>query len=249
MLIAGRSRFEYAEAFEAEAKRTYPVIDALEMRLGYVLSPSRYLPAAEVLACPVKKDKHGQLRQVALWQHGRLLYSVVRALFAGGYARWPFPLTTLDIGTAKGYSALCVRWALDDAGFALAEVHSVDVLDPLARVPRHTVAEVDGLKTLAEFLTPWPAAQRIQFHQSTGIAWLEQFDGRLPFVYVDGKHNAATVRKESALIRYRQQAGDVTVFDDVQILEVAAVLASLGGYDIEYIRPTTDRAYAIARRQ
>ena len=243
MLTAGRSRVEYADAFEAEAKRTYPVIDALEIRLGYALSPSRYLPAAEVLACPVKKDKHGQLRQVALWQHGRVLYALARERFVGLE-----DVTVLDIGTAKGYSALCVLWALMDTDCG-GMVHSVDVLDPLARIPRHTVAEVDGLKTLAEFLSPWPEAQRIQFHQSTGIAWLEQHEDWLPFVYVDGKHTAAVVRRESELIRHRQRAGDVTVFDDVQIPDVATVLARLGGYDIEYVRPTKDRAYAIARRQ
>jgi len=156
-------------------------------------------------------------------------------------------LTALDIGTAKGYSALCVLWALEDSG-RTGTVHTVDVLDPLARVARQSVAELDGYLTLAEYLAPWPEAAKIQAYQSTGIAWLEAHEDRLAFVYVDGKHTAPVVRREVELIRERQQPGDVTVFDDVQIPDVAVVLSTLGGYHLEYVRPTKDRAYAIARR-
>jgi predicted O-methyltransferase YrrM len=242
------TRADYQQAFAIEAARAFPVLDALEVRLGYALSPSRYLPAAEVLACAIKKTKTGRLRDIALWQHGRLLYAVARELFSlWGVLPSEGPVTTLDIGTAKGYSALCVQWALDDAGVN-GTVHSVDVLDPLAPVERHTIAEVDGLKPLADFLAPWPEARRIHFHQSTGIAWLERFEGRLPFVYVDGKHTEATVLRESALIRAHQQPGDVTVFDDVQIQGVADALRQLKGYELEYIEPRPDRRYAIARR-
>lgn len=237
---------DYAQAYAYEVGHTYPVIDALEARLGFALSPERYLPAAQVLACPIKRTKEGHFRHIALWQHGRVLYAVARE-----FARWwtsASPLLTLDIGTAKGYSALCVLWALEDAGIK-AEVHSVDVLDPRLPVVRHTVAEVDGLKSLAEILAPWPETQRITFHQSPGIDWLQAHTGRLPFVYVDGKHTGDVPKREAALIRERQQPGDVAVFDDVQIPDVAKALEGLTGYDIEYVRPLSTRAYAIARRQ
>jgi hypothetical protein len=110
------------------------------------------------------------------------------------------------------------------------------------------VAELDGLLTLAEFLAPWPEAAKILTHQSTGIDWLAQHPGRLPFVYVDGKHAADVVRQEAALIRDRQEAGDVTVFDDVQIPAVAQALETLDGYLREDVQPTRDRKYVIARR-
>lgn len=241
---SGRTRAEYEAAFNAERIRVYPVIEAFEQRHGYRLDRDRLEQAARVLACPIKNDKQGRERQVALWQHGRVLYSLARRFC---HERLQY-LTMLDIGTAKGFSALCLLWALDDAG-AEGQVHSVDVLDPRAAVARHTIVEVDGLKTLAEILAPWPEAQRIQFHQSPSIEWLQVYRGRLPFVYVDGKHDVATVRQEIALIRERQQMGDVTVFDDVQIPAVAQEVGKLKGYEVEYLRPLPTRAYAIARRQ
>jgi predicted O-methyltransferase YrrM len=242
------TRAEYEAAFQREAARTYPLIDAYEQQVGYALAPERYLPAAEVLCCPLKRDKQGRERQVALWQHGRVLYALARNHFT--YGRCLYPIVTLDIGTAKGYSALCVQWALDDSE-CVGTVHTVDVLDPAVPVARHTVAELDGLKPLADILAPWPEAQRIRFEHSTGIQWLQRYEGRLPFVYVDGKHTTPVVREEAALIRERQRAGDLTVFDDVQLPAVALALQRLDGYTVEYLdlRPHAQRCYAIARRR
>jgi predicted O-methyltransferase YrrM len=229
---------DYARAFEAERHVAYPTIDALEERYGYRLIPGRLYPAARVLACPVKAHAPN-------WQHGRVLYAVARAYLE----TQPDPVTMLDIGTAKGFSALCLRWALDDAEND-GRVISVDVLDPANRTRRNTVAEVDGYKTLAEILTPWPEARTIGFQRATGIEWLERFPARVHVAFVDGKHTTEAVLKEGRLLANRQLPGDMVVFDDVQIDGVWRAVQQLKAYyTVEIITVNADRRHAIAERR
>lgn len=160
------TRSDYDVAFEAELGEVYPVVDALELRHGYGLVRDRLDAAARVLACPVKTNPPN-------WQHGRVIYAVTRAYLEGA----THDVTLVDVGTAKGFSALCLLWAMQDAG-CRGRVISVDVIDPMARVRRNTVAEVDGYRTLAETLAPWPESQAIEFRQQTGVDLLESDRGR-----------------------------------------------------------------------
>ncbi len=227
----------YDRIFLDELKSVYPEVEAIEDETGYALTPERYLPAARVLACPLKVHPPN-------WQHGRVLYAMARTYLQTE----PGFVTMLDIGTAKGYSALCLLWALNDAGNSGC-VNSVDVRDPDARVKRNSVMEVDGLKTLAEFLQPWPEAGAIKFRQSTGIDWLRAHNIRVHVAFVDGKHDADVVRKEGTLLADKQEAGDLVMFDDVQIPGVAAAVQQLDGYELRYVDVLPNRRYAIGRRR
>jgi hypothetical protein len=245
--VSAPTRQAYEAAFEAARAELYPTVAAFENRMGYALDRTRMEDAARVLACPVKAN-------APHWQHGRVLYAAARRrleeLAMGGEC-----IRTLDVGTAKGFSALCLRWALDDSG-KYGDVTSVDVIDPEARVSRNTVAEVDGLLTLDETLTHWPESDRINFEQSTGIDWLlghqRHFDGkpyRIPIAFIDGKHTGEVVRQEGKLLAHVQQPGDLAVFDDAQIPGVSVAVASLDEwYRIEYLQ-AGPRQYAIARRR
>jgi hypothetical protein len=255
------TREEYEKAFEAERRNCYREIDLYESRMGFAVSRLRLEEAARVLACPIKKSPPS-------WQHGRVIYSTLRAYLKDK----PFEhFTLLDIGTAKGFSALCMVWALMDSG-RRGSIFSVDVIDPHARVRRNTIAEVDGLKTLKEILEPWPEAAHITFLQSAGVDWLaahgvtthtkrvvnqedpEQWvevevtdRGRVHFAFVDGKHDFKHVAREAELLMARQQAGDIIIFDDVQIVGVAeAVDTLLGIYDLVPLAAKPERRYCIA---
>lgn len=237
----------YADLFAAERAHTYPAVDALEERLGVALDRDRLEAAARVLSCPFKAAEPN-------WQHGRVIYAVTLSTVQGRRGEL---LTLLDIGTAKGFSALCLQWALNDSD-ALGEVVSLDVLDPMDRVRRNTVAEVDGLKTLHEVLAPWPEARRIRFEKLTGPpnilsrgagGWLTGHTQRITVAYVDGKHTYEAVSWEASLLAQRQQVGDVIIFDDIQVPGVAKAVDQLRGYDIERIQALPTRRYAIARKR
>lgn len=237
MTVAEFTARAYDAAFQRESLMAYPSVDAVEREAGFALDAERYLPAARVLACPLKTNPPN-------WQHGRVLYALTRQYLASATG----PVQLLDIGTAKGYSALCLYWALVDA-----EVHgrvtSVDVIDPHDAVRRNTVAECDGLKTLAEILSPWPEAQNIDFLQSTGQKWLANNPTRVHVAFVDGKHSHEAVTWEAALLSERQRSGDLVVFDDVQIPAVDMAVMGLTSYTVRYVQVLPNRKYAIARRK
>jgi predicted O-methyltransferase YrrM len=178
------------------------------------------------------------------WQHGRVLYAAARRYLDGRRGR----VLLLDIGTAKGFSALCLLWAMNDAQVA-GNVVSVDVIDPMARERRNTAAEVDGFKTLTEILAPWPEADAITFLQSTGLDYLHKYAGRIEIAFVDGKHTAEVVWKEALFLADRQQSGDLAIFDDVHIPAIRAAVSSLSAYTVEWLSVLPKRAYAIARRK
>lgn len=213
---AARLEEQYNKAFLLEAAKQYPPIDGIEAAFGFRLDRVKMENAARVLACPVKVNPPN-------WQHGRVLYAAARFYLYSLAAKRPgMPLsempgvTFLDIGTAKGFSALCARWAVDDSGIA-GEVFSCDVIDPKGKVKRNTVAECNGERTLAEILKPWAAdASRITFLKSTGVDWLMQRQSRVNFAFIDGKHTQDQVGNELALLANRQLKGDMVVCDDLQ---------------------------------
>jgi predicted O-methyltransferase YrrM len=227
---------DYERIFEEERLIPYPTISGFEEHVGYAVSRLRLEPAARVLACPIKVNRPN-------WAHGRVIYATLRRYLAEkGFEHF----TLLDVGTAKGFSALCMVWALMDSA-RRGSIFSVDVIDPKARVRRNTIAEVDGLKTLPEILEPWPEAAHVSFLQSGGADWLASTKGRIHFAFVDGKHDFKHVAREAELLMARQQAGDIIIFDDVQIVGVAeAVDTLLGIYDLLPLAAKPERRYCIA---
>ena len=231
---------DYWDAFDREVMVEYPVIDAFVESCGYRVDlMGRLEPAARVLACPVKKNPPN-------WQHGRVLYAAARQYFATSENL----VTVLDVGTAKGFSALCLQWALNDSG-KFGQVVSLDVIDPNGTERRNTVAELDGPVTLAQILAPWPEAKAIAFMKSTGIDWLRRGSSRVHVAFVDGKHTGAVVAEETKLLASRQSAGDLVIFDDAQIPGVALAIeqASKHLYDLQHLQAKPERAYVIARRK
>lgn len=235
----GHTRDRYTEAFAQARVLHYPALDALEARLGHAIDREWVDEAGRVLCCPIKSAPPH-------WQHGRLIYAVVRDYLA------TTPITAaaaLDIGTAKGFSALCSRKAFLDAGVP-CRLTSVDVMPPSARCYRNSVAEVEGgLKTLAEILAPWPEAADITFLESTGIEWLKRRADRVHVAFVDGKHTGEAVRQEGKLLSKLQQPGDLAIFDDCQMPPVSQAVVSLDEwYRLAYVK-ATPREYAIGRRR
>jgi len=228
---------EYLAAFELELTNEYPLVDEFERRMGHAIRPIYLNTAARLLACPLKKNPPN-------WQHGRILYALAR-----NYMQGQIDVSILDIGTAKGFSALCLLWALRDADI-IGKVTSVDVIDPIARVRRNTLAEVNGLKTLAETLAPWPEASSITFKQRTGGDELSDGRSRIHICFIDGKHSGKVVAVEGYLLSQRQMAGDIAVFDDVHVPDVWEAVKTLKTkYELERLQILPNRAYAIGVRR
>ena len=229
---------DYARIFEAERQVRYDVIDAIEAREAFALDRQRLEDAARVLACPFKAHAPN-------WQHGRVLYALLRGYLAARASTEP--VHVVDVGTAKGFSALCMQWALNDSR-SVGDVTSVDVLDPEAAVRRNTVAELGGYLTLRQTLDPWPDAAAIRFLKATGESAIRAMS-RVHFCYLDGKHTFDAVSEEIALLLQRQEPGDVVVFDDVQIDGVARAVKAAAGYVRTCYEILPHRRFAIGVRR
>lgn len=243
--MTGIKKEQYDEIFEKERKVDYPVVTAFEEKLGFKLDQEKLLQAARVLACPLKTRPPN-------WQHGRIIYAAARKYLLGRLLTEH--VTMLDIGTAKGFSALCMRWALDDANRQTDTVISVDVMEPTKRERRNTVAECGGLKTLPEILAPWQEeARRIQFRKATGVEILSHLPARarVSFAFIDGKHTHEAVKAEGLLLSQLQMPGDIAVFDDMHIPGVRQAVTELSvkQYDASMVTVLPERGYAIATRK
>lgn len=229
----------YDRIFEVERDSRYPLIDQFEKNWGYAIDREKLEAAARVLACPMKINPPN-------WQHGRIIYTVVRSLLRRFQRQ---NVHMVDVGTAKGFSALIMLWAAIDAD-THPLIYSCDVIDPDARMRRNTVAEVDGFKTLYEILAPWPEAltSEINFKQLAGTTLLSQSNDRVHFAFVDGKHNYINVYNEANILQRRQQSGDITIFDDAQIPGVRQAVEAVEGYQKDYISANAHRKYCIATR-
>lgn len=235
--LTAHTAADYQAAFDAERVKEYPLVDAFEHRMGFAVDRARLEAAARVLACPLKSNPPN-------WQHGRVLYAAARQYFSKQVG-W---LAVLDIGTAKGFSALCLHWAMVDASRP-GQVISVDVIDPACRERRNTLAEVDGLKTLRETLAPWPESEGIVFTKSTGLIELTK-EYQVNVCFVDGKHTGAVVAQEGRLLAARQRAGGLAVFDDVHLEDVGKAVRGLAEfYELETIQILPNRAYAVGIRR
>ncbi len=229
---------QYDSIWLTECAGVYPMVDRLETEMGFALDKGRLEGAARVLACPLKKNPPN-------WQHGRVIYSCLRRHLEDIATSRVVRL--LDIGTAKGFSALCALWAMTDAQRP-GSVTSVDVIDPRARVRRNTVAEVDGLLTLDETLRNFPMAGAIKFEQSTGAQWLALNRAPLDFAFVDGKHNYSSVSQEIKMLAACQYPGGLAIFDDVHVPEVRRAVEESEHYSVRFLEVLPNRAYAIGTR-
>lgn len=235
--VIDTTRSAYDRAFDEERTHDYPEVDRLEERLGYRLDRQQLEAAARTLACPLKVHAPN-------WQHGRVVYALTRARLS----RWrdeDGPALLVDIGTAKGFSALCLLWAARDSGLGLrVDVVTVDVVRPGDRVRRNSVAELDGALTLPEFLAPWPEAQAIAYFATDSPRWQAYAGQRAAVVFIDGKHAYESVTADAR--RFRQDRGDVIVCDDVQMPGVLKAFVELRDYNLSILEAHACRHYGIA---
>jgi predicted O-methyltransferase YrrM len=229
----------YDEAFERARKVEYPELDRFEALAGYAVNRERLEAAARVLQCPIKANAPN-------WQHGRVLYTLARQ-----YIEWAeAPTVFLDIGTAKGFSACVLSWAIADADVCDHRIVSVDIVDPEAFIARNSVIECEKLMTVQQFVAPFAApGVDCKFYGKGSAHWLNltRADVHVGFAFVDGKHTFQAVAFEALSIEKRQREGDVIVFDDTQIPDVHKAVMQLRRYrrDAIYLSGAR-RCYCVA---
>jgi predicted O-methyltransferase YrrM len=231
----------YAAAFEAERQVEYPVMDALEERYGYKIERDLLERMARVLACPLKHNPPN-------WQHGRLIYALGRHRLAQGAVTF-----MLDIGTAKGFSACCMAWALHDAarGELRTLIYSVDIIDPTSNQPRNSVFDGQAENGVSSYTKPFlPPPDH--YCAVWAMPGRNELDEQIGFAFIDGAHSYSGVKADIELVVPRQKPGDIILLDDASLPGVRAAIADTlkprSDYDMEHIDLTAKRSYCIATR-
>lgn len=225
-----------------ERQNLYPEVLNFEVDCGFAVELEKLENAARVLACPLKVNPPS-------WQHGRVIYAAIRKLLAVDSSEG----VVLDIGTAKGFSAVVAGWAVADSKTGHG-ILSVDIVDPILKVCRNSVAEMDGeLFTVAEFVRPFKdQSVHTKFFGGGSLRLLQHLkdsNQRVRFAFVDGKHSYELVAAEMVYLRGLQQKGDIVVLDDLQIPPVGMAVAKMRGYDITMLSAGLKRQYAVAVHQ
>lgn len=231
----------YDAIFEKEKQKVYHEVSAYENECGAGVSLTRLEEAARILACPLKVNPPS-------WQHGRVIYAALRRVLQESSSENE---VFLDIGTAKGFSAVVMGWAIEDANTAInPKIISVDIVDPGTKVSRNSVAEAEGeLHTVFDFVRPFKGKLEIEFIGGGSQKLLSKLllqRARVRFAFVDGKHSLDSVSNDIKALSILQKKGDMAIFDDIQISGVMSAVARQTTYDFRSLNAGDLRQYAIA---
>jgi len=217
---------KFDDIFEVERQNVYPDVTRFEDAMGFRVDKDLLENAARVLACPLKVNPPN-------WQHGRVIYAAAMERLHRDREG-----VFLDIGTAKGFSACVMSWAIAHCE-AKDSIVTLDVIHPEERTFRNSVKDVDGPSTLDEYMSPFVSNGVHIIKLGCGSkGWLNpaiRANTRICFAFIDGKHTFEAVSFEIYRIVDMQKSGDVIVFDDLQIDPVNRAVRQLRGYDTTII--------------
>ncbi len=238
---------EYQRLWTDARQKSYPEVDRYEASLGEAIDPVWFHQLALLTQVAVKRSE-------VCYQHGRLLYSTL-AQYAR--ARPGEPLTIVETGTARGFSALCMAKALADAGGG-GRIVSFDILPHDAQILWNCIRDADGPRTRAELLEDYAGLIEpylIFVRGDTKREMSRMSLARVHFASLDSVHTYDHVMAEFACLRDRQRAGDVLFFDDYTPTAYPGVVKAVDeicrdhGYAMHVVRANSQRQYVIARKQ
>jgi len=131
--------------------------------------------------------------------------------------------TVVNVGTARGHSAVCAAKALSEAD-RTGTIHTIDIIHPDETRNWHSNhAQSDPLvggetsmrNLVSRFHNPGSKDVPIQFHTGDSSTILQQWDADAPdLVFHDGKHNYETVSTDIEATNVIGEDRPIHVFDD-----------------------------------
>lgn len=234
-------------ATRAREQRNEPLLAAVRERFGS-LPDAAFVDELALATQVVPKDDELD------WSHGFLLYAALTSYLKRTSS--DRPVTILETGTARGFSAVCMAKALRDAGRA-GTILTVDVLHAERPIFWNSIADADGPKTRLELLDAWAdlVEDHVVFLRGDVAVALEQIGlARIHFAFLDAEHTFDAVQRELAFVAAHQQHGDVIVCDDYtpreypDIVRAVDELAATGAYLLEPFVSSDDRGYAYLQK-
>lgn len=188
------------------------------------------------------------------YAHGYLLYGALRKYL------WDNPhiksITTLEVGTARGFSSVIMAKALADSN-SCGKVITIDVLPSNAPIYWNCIHDAEGKKTRFEILQQWKelVEKYIIFLQGYSDLVLKQLGvSRVHFAFIDGSHEYEDVKMDAEFVIKHQKKGDILIFDDYTpskfpgIVKLVDEIADSGKYNKHVFRSDPKRGYAYCVR-
>ena len=238
----------YKSLWEKEKGNRYPSIDALEKEYGFSLDKKWVDELALHTQIVIKTSPLS-------YQHGRILYAILSDFLKKRKKDSP-PITIYETGTARGFSAVVMAKALDDAGKA-GRIITFDILPHNKKIFWNIIDDHDGKKTRAELLKPWHhlTAPYVMFIEGDSRINLGKVQAdRIEFAFLDGAHSYHDVTFEFERVAAFQHAGDIIVFDDYNKTDFSGLVRAVDdgcqrlGYDKKVITAKGDRRYVVATK-
>jgi hypothetical protein len=146
---------------------------------------------------------------------GLYLYNLIRATESIS--------TVLNIGTARGHSAVCAAKALEETN-QTGSVHTIDIIHPDETRDWHAShAQSDPLigtetsmrELVSRFHDPVSEGTPVNFYTGDSSSTLQQWDAEAPdLVFHDGKHTYETVSADVEAVNGIGDSQPIHVFDD-----------------------------------
>lgn len=194
---------ESAKAFKS------PNIDAFEKKRGLAID-QEWMHNLALKTQVVAKSND----MVPKYQHGRMLYSTLRAYISRHKLDH---VNVLETGSARGFSSLCMAKALSDHEVC-GNIVTNDVLPHNKRIYWNCIEDhLKGKQTQGELLSDYRQLldRYLVFLQGFWDQVLDKVGwSRVHFAFLDGGHQYHDVMGQFEFLKDKQQKGDVIVFDD-----------------------------------
>jgi len=242
------TRAHFLSLYDQARQESHPISEAIETELGAAIDSDWLDELALHTQIVIKKSALN-------YQHGRVLYAALRDRLAR-LDDSTAHVCIFETGTARGFSALCMAKALNDAQQA-GSIITFDILPHDKPMYWNCIDDLEGQKSRRTLLNPWKELlNRITFVQDETRAILPRIGiGRVHFAFLDASHTFGDVMFEFSAVADNQEEGDVIVFDDVtassfpEVVHAVETIARVHPYDVRQIVVSDQRGYALAVRR
>jgi len=239
------SKEKYIEIWDHAKRKNYQEVDVIEKVYRYKIDKEWIDNLALITQVVIKGSD-------ICYQHGRILYSVLRSYLASHTGE----ITIVETGTARGFSSICMSKALADSSVS-GKIITFDVVPNDTKMYWGCIKDHDGVRSREQLLCDYEDyLNRIIFIQGDTIINVSKFSAkRVNFAFFDGGHEYKDVINDFQLVINKQEKGDIVVFDDYTpglfdgIVKAVDEICVKYGYEKQIVMAGDRRGYVIATKK
>ena len=238
------SRDEYLSIWKDAKNELYPIIDEYEINMKHKIDSNWFHELALHTQVVIKESE-------ICYQHGRILFSTLCDYIENNNVK---NVNILDIGTARGFSAVVMASALDSMN-AQGEITTIDPLPHHHKMYWNCIDDLEAKKSRGEILARYDTLINMYINFLEGefqSAIKELLYERIHFAFIDAIHEYENVMYEFKYINQLQKHGDIIIFDDYNnklfpgVVKAVDEICQDYSYSKKVITANDQRGYVVA---